>query len=213
MIPNAQIIEYDIQIYPFHEVIAQKVYRIPQLRYLHKYWRIQSQRDTLSYQDNLLLRKVLQNLSQEADFYKVYHPWVANLIGSRVGRKLSYSLHPKFRVHLSGTDSVSNFHRDAHITHRPEQINVFLPFTDVFAGNTLWCEDDYGSENFIPLNLKYGQALLWDGGYLKHGTLTNNTGITRVSCDFRFYYKDESLADEMIRQILSGRPHDLTLLN
>lgn len=212
LIPNAQILEYDVQAYPFQEVISKKVYRVPKLSYLHEYWRIKSKKDSLSYQDNLLLRKALQNLPQEADFYKVYHPWVANIIGTRVGRRLSYSLHPKFRVHLSGTESVSSFHRDSHITNRPEQINVFLPFTDVFEGNTLWCEDNYGSDNFIPLNLKYGQALLWDGGYLKHGTLKNNTGLTRVSCDFRFHYKDEFLADEAIRKILSGRPDDLILL-
>ena len=208
-IPNAHIINYDIKVYPFREMISKTVFRVPELRYLHRYWSRQSKKDTLSYQDNLSLRAAMQNLSQESDFYKIYHPWVANIIGAKVGRKLSYSLHPKFRVHLSGTQSASGFHRDAHITKRPEQINVYLPFTDVFDGNTLWCEDDYGSENFIPLNLTYGQALLWDGGYLKHGTVINDTGFTRVSCDFRFHYKDESLADNDIRSVLSGRPADL----
>jgi ectoine hydroxylase-related dioxygenase (phytanoyl-CoA dioxygenase family) len=30
-------------------------------------------------------------------------------------------------------------------------------------------------------NLKYGEALIWDGGFLEHGTVRNQTDHTRVA--------------------------------
>src|SRR5690606_14317032 len=112
--------------------------------------------------------------------------WVRRVLAPRYGGHISYAAHPKMRVHLAGTGSVSDFHCDADVTGRLDQINCYLPFTDVRDGSTLWCEHDYGSNDYAPLNLRYGQALVWDGGRLRHGTVHNDTDLTRVSCDFRF---------------------------
>jgi hypothetical protein len=103
-------------------------------------------------------------------FYTLYHTWVADLVASRFGKKISYSAHPKMRVHLAGTGCVSEFHRDAEVTGRPDPINCYLPFTDVFDTNTVWCESSYGLKDYQPINLKYGEAFFWDGGVLEHGT-------------------------------------------
>jgi len=204
--PGAVIIMYDTKKYRFREVLCKYVFKVRRLEYLHKYWLLQSKKDRLNYSDNLLLRRVMQQLPDDSLFYKIYHSWVKSIIAPKYGRKISYSMHPKMRVHLSGTDSVSNFHRDVCITGREEQINVYLPFTDVFNGCTLWAENGYGTEKYEPLNLKYGQALIWDGGYIKHGTIKNDTEFTRVSCDFRFHYFDRNRVDKDFVSILSNRP-------
>lgn len=209
MIRNAIVIEYDIHKYPFKRVLETQVYRIPDLAKMHRYWKLQKKVNSLDYQDNLRLRKLMQQLPDEVLFYQVYHRWVAQVIAPRFHQKISYTKHPKMRVHLAGTGAVSDFHRDAHITKRDEQINVYLPFTDVAGGATLWCESDYGNRQFEPLDLKYGQALLWDGGYLEHGTVENNTDHTRVSCDFRFHPLLPEQVEAPWKDILSGRPIDL----
>lgn len=212
MIPNSIIVDYDITKYKFREVLCKKVFMVSKLEYLHKFWLKQSGKTKLTYSDNLLLRKIMQNIPDDASFYKIYHAWIHNIISIRYGNKITYSMHPKMRVHLSQTLSVCDFHRDAQVTGRDEQINIYLPFTDVFDSCSILVEDDYGSERYNPINLKYGQALIWDGGYLKHGSIANDTENTRVSCDFRFHYLDKKLVKKPYIDVLSGRPQDLSSL-
>jgi hypothetical protein len=202
---NAIIIEYDTRKYPFEKVLASTVFKVPVLSNLHEYWLRKTQKPQLYYEDNIHLRNVMQRLKEDSLFYKVYHSWVAQVLSPHYASELTYSAHPKMRVHLSGTGSVSGFHRDVDVTKRAEQINCYLPFTDVFETNTIWCETDYDQKNYQPVNLKYGQALLWDGGYLSHGSVKNETAYTRVSCDFRFLPKQPQLVKPPWSEILSGR--------
>jgi ectoine hydroxylase-related dioxygenase (phytanoyl-CoA dioxygenase family) len=37
--------------------------------------------------------------------------------------------------------------------------------------------------------VRYGEVLIFDGGYLSHGTVSNQTQTTRVSLDMRFCLK------------------------
>ena len=199
------VLRYDTGRYPFQRFLASNVFKIPRLHLLHKAWEKQTGKEQRHYSDNLTLRKLMQRLPDDSLFYKIYHRWVADIVAPHYGMKISYSEHPKMRVHLSGTGCVSDFHRDAEVTGRLDQINCYLPFTDVFDGCTVWCETDYGSEDYEPLDLKYGEALLWDGGMLKHGTRTNDTGHTRISCDFRFHGKYPQLVDPPWSDILASR--------
>ncbi|MBU6953466.1 streptomycin biosynthesis enzyme StrG [Hahella sp. HN01] len=189
MLSRALTLTYNTEQYPFQKVLSHYVFKVRRLDQLHVAWRRQNNREDLHYQDNMALRRLMQRLPDDALFYKVYHAWIANVLAPRYGGKISYSAHPKMRVHLAGTGCVSDFHRDADVTGRLDQINCYLPFTDVFETCTVWCEERYDSNTYQPLTLKYGEALIWDGGLLKHGTYANQTDKTRVSCDFRFKAK------------------------
>ena len=204
MLKHSIIINYDTESYPFEKVLAA-LFKVPELNRLHHYWQMKSAKPAISYDDNLLLRNKMQQLPDDCLFYKIYHRWIAEVLSPHYARELTYSAHPKMRVHLAGTGSVSNYHRDVDVTKRESQINCYLPFTDVYDTNTLWCETDYDAKDYQPINLKYGQALLWDGGYLKHGTIKNETGCTRVSCDFRFQPKYPERVIPPWSEILSGR--------
>jgi hypothetical protein len=210
MLKNAVILDYDTGRYPFDKVLAA-LFRVPILHELHLCWQKRMSKTKLLYEDNLLLRNKMQSLKDDALFYLVYHRWITEVLSPHYGGHISYSAHPKMRVHLAGTDSVSNFHRDADVTGRELQINCYLPFTDVFESNTLWCESDYGLKDYQPINLKYGQAILWDGGYLSHGTKKNETGFTRVSCDFRFHAKFPERVKSPWADVLAGREQSKTL--
>ncbi len=199
------IVSYDTARYPFQKVLESQVFKVPQLNQMHQVWKKQIKKDKLNYNDNLLLRKIMQDLPDEALFYKVYHQWIADVIAPHYSNRISYSKHPKMRVHLAGTGTVSDFHRDVDVTGRADQVNCYLPFTDVFEGSTLYCETEYNSNVYEPLNLKYGEALLWDGGMLRHGTYFNHTDNSRVSCDFRFSYKNHKGIVAPWNQILSAR--------
>ncbi len=205
MLKYAKIISYNVNKYPFAQFLSHCIFKVKHLNMLHFYLLKQSKKDKLCYQDNLKLRNLMQRLEDDSLFYKIYHKWIYDNIANRYGKKITYSAHPKMRVHLAGTESVSNFHRDADITKNLEQINCYLPFTDVCGNNSILCETSYGLKNYHPINLKYGEALLWDGGLLEHGTLANDTNFTRISCDFRFQPKNPKLVKYPWSDILSGR--------
>ena len=204
------IIDYPVDDYPFHYVLSRYVFKVKNLSKMHEVWQRQVQRKPLGYKDNLMLRNLMQQLPDDALFYKVYHQWIKDHLAPYYDNKISYSAHPKMRVHLAETDSVSAFHMDADVTMREEQINCFLPFTDVYKSCSLYIETDYGKGTYQPVNLKYGQALIWDGGRLRHGTKYNQTDQTRVSCDFRF----KPLAPEHVQSpwsdVLLDRPATIT---
>lgn len=212
MLSRAQILTYDTKAYPFARVLEARVFKVKPLERLHRAWQKQKRSrhgtDHLGYNDNLALRSLMQNLPEEAPFIKMYHAFVHNIISPRFGGRISYSNRPKMRVHLAGTPTVSTWHRDVDVTDRPDQINAFLPFTSCFGTNTLWCESTYGAEDFQPIELEYGEVFLFDGGYLQHGSVSNETDTTRVSLDFRFAIKNEK-AESPWTDILAGRPPDL----
>jgi len=204
MLKYAQVISFATDRYPFEKFLAEGVFKVARLDSLHVYWAEHTGNDKASYADNLELRKLMQDLADDSPFYTLYHKWIAEFIAPRFGKRISYSAHPKMRVHLARTGSVSDFHRDADVTGRSDQINCYLPFTDVFDTNTLWSESARGLGDYSPLNLKYGEALIWNGGFLKHGTFRNETNHTRVSCDFRFSVRNRQLILEPWSKLLPG---------
>ncbi|WP_028215510.1 hypothetical protein [Paraburkholderia mimosarum] len=199
------VIDYDTRRYPFAAILSRDVFRVTHLDRLHEVVRGRTGR-TLRYHDNLVQRSLMQRIEDEAPFYRIYHAWIAQMLAPPYRERIRYSAHPKMRVHLAGTGSVSAFHRDIDITHRTEQINCFLPFTDVYDGCTLHIETNYGSGDFQPVNLCYGQALIWDGGMLAHGSQCNGTATTRVSCDFRFHPTQPDTVPRPWSDVLADRP-------
>jgi hypothetical protein len=101
------------------------------------------------------------------------------------GEQLVYQKTPTFRVHLVNNLSVGEFHKDSDYGHGTNEINFWLPFVDTFSTNTIWVESGPELEDYTPKSLDYGEILKFDGANLLHGNKINDTGITRVSVDFR----------------------------
>jgi hypothetical protein len=212
MLRNAQVIRYDLAEFPFIAILERLVFKAHPLTALHHYWRRSKVRRgnaaDLGYSDNLALRALMQSLPDDSPFFRLYHRFAHQVVSPLFGGGISYSKRPKMRIHLAGTTSVSSWHRDTDVTHRGDQINVFLPFTSCFGTNTLWCESDYGAKDYAPIRLEPGEAFLFDGGFLDHGTVANETDVTRCSLDFRFAPTRPVLVPPWSR-ILSGRPPEL----
>jgi hypothetical protein len=187
------ILNYDTRRFPFASVLCRDVFKAQRLDRLHVYLKRHRKKHgdstRLDYSDNLLLRDMMQGQPQEAEFWKLYHLFMLQVLTPWVGRALSYTSHPKMRTHLVGTKSVSSFHHDICVTRRIDQINFWMPFTDVSGGSALWLESDYGKKDYQPIPVRNGQVLIFDGGYLGHGSVFNDSETTRVSLDMRFSYK------------------------
>lgn len=121
---------------------------------------------SLTQKDNLAVRELIQDLPDDSPFHRLYHHLLQTWLARLVGRPMSYSGHAKMRVHFPGTGSVSGFHADVPVTRRIDQVNLWVPFTDVEDSAALWLESDYGLADFAPVPLRYGEALIFDGGYL-----------------------------------------------
>jgi hypothetical protein len=101
-------------------------------------------------------------------------------------RDTDYQIPPTFRVHLRGSASSSIFHRDRDYGVPQDCLNVWIPFCDVSGTNSILIETFGSPESMTAISLKYGQLLIFDGPNLLHGSVTNDSGRTRVSMDFRF---------------------------
>jgi hypothetical protein len=187
------ILPYDSRSFPFAALLSRDVFGVGRLEELHEYVRRRKRAlgcdDALAMQDNLTLRRLIQDLDDDSPFYRLYRHFMLKVLAPVAGRPLSYSNHPKMRVHLPGTPSVSSFHADVPVTGRIDQLNFWIPFTDVQDTATLWLESCYGRGDYAPVPVRYGEVLIFDGGYLSHGTVSNQTQTTRVSLDMRFCLK------------------------
>lgn len=92
---------------------------------------------------------------------------------------------PSFRVHYPGAIASREFHRDSDYNHQPGTINYWLPLTEAFATNTFWVETEPDSGEFSPIEMVPGELLRFDALRLRHGSYANETGMSRVSLDFR----------------------------
>lgn len=188
------ILRYDIRRFPFAALLSRDVFGLRDLGRLHEALAAQRRAEGRpdrrpTHRDNLALRAMMERLPEGAGFWRLYHGFMLGVLAPLVGRGISYSSRPKMRVHLAGTPSVSSFHHDICVTGRVDQVNFWMPFADALGDAALWLESDYGRGDFAPVPLRYGEVLVFDGGYLGHGSVANGSDRTRVSLDMRFSFK------------------------
>jgi hypothetical protein len=109
-----------------------------------------------------------------------------DLVPDVVGDIRSIQPLPMMRINFHGSKAILRFHKDREYGQRAETINIWLPVTATYDSNSMYVERYPGSGEFRPVVLHYGQALLFYGTELLHGTLDNMSGGTRISYDFRF---------------------------
>ena len=68
--------------------------------------------------------------------------------------------------------AVGEFHRDRDYNHPLDEINIWVPITSSKKTNTIWIESKFDKNDYKPMNLDYGQFLIFDSG-LKHGNRIN----------------------------------------
>lgn len=93
---------------------------------------------------------------------------------------------PSLRVQYPSNISVFEEHIDSDYNHPRGEINHFLAITDCNDTSSLWVEETLGWRDFKPLNLSKGEYATLNTSVFEHGDRLNNSGCTRISCDFRF---------------------------
>ena len=172
---NPLIIDYDGDRYNFRDW-ARNILQVKRLEEIHKY-------DTIVALNKSPTSNQLSNAF--ASITKIYRKFVTTIIAENFGEIASYQSPPSFRFHYKGYGS-SVFHRDRDFGVDQGKVNVWIPLTEVYGTNSLWLEAKEGSEKYLPVSMSYGQALIFDGVNMVHGSKINKTFASRISFDFRF---------------------------
>ena len=133
------------------------------------------------------LYKIYENkkkVKKKLDFLIIYEEFIKFLSQKIFKESLIYQKKPTLRIMFPKNRSVAQFHRDREYNHPIEEINVWVPVTEAKNSNTLWIESAFEKADFRPVNLKYGEFLIFDSG-LMHGNKINKENKTRLSFDFR----------------------------
>ncbi len=182
---------YDLQKYMLHTEV-EKIFNVSELTLLHL-----ERPDLLP--SSLLTFENESKTSFHEKFYGALHEGKLEVLKEKYQKFIEAEVRPKFsdsiavqafpsfRVHLPNDQAIHKWHYDSDHDHRhPEwEINYFLPLTDAVDTQTIWLESVPGLRDYSPINLKYGEYVIFDGNRSMHGNKQNLSGKCRVSFDFR----------------------------
>lgn len=176
------VFEYDTSKYPFRKII-QKILNQQNLEQIHKnfdFFLLERDKD-----QSTEFHKLFYSEYEASGFKDLYEKFITTYVCKELETKVINQTKPTFRVHMHDNLGVGEFHRDSDYQHPLEEINFLVPVTKAHETSTVWIETQPDKKDFMPINLEYGQCLVFRGGLLTHGNKINNTGDTRVSFDFR----------------------------
>lgn len=138
------------------------------------------------------------------DMQKLYELFVAEIIAPKYGDDFLYQAFPTFRVHLPRNVAVGAFHNDAEFGHPAGEVNFILPMTNSNDTASVWVESEPGKKDFNPIKMTRGTIIQFNGNELTHGNKMNDTGLTRVSMDFRILpiskYDEHNASESVTRK-------------
>ena len=169
------LLDYDIQRYNFHDW-ARNVLGTKELENAHCSRNIK----------NLNRSPTVNQLAESSsDISEKYHSLISDFLSEIYGEISTYQSPPSFRFHYIGL-GCSIFHTDRDFGVEQGRMNVWVPLTDVWGSNSLWIESEEGAGDYAPVSMHLGQALIFDGVNIGHGSKINTTSASRISFDFRF---------------------------
>ena len=120
------------------------------------------------------------------DFMRLFERFVREVIAPQLeSPDLVYQTVPIFRVFLPGHLAVGPRHTDAGYHEQPNELNFWVPLTQVHGTNSLFVESLAGRGDFAPVCAGPGVMYRFRGNACEHFTALNLSGRTRVSFDFR----------------------------
>ncbi len=182
------VFKFDKDKYDFRNKICKSLQN-EDLESLHKnfnYYLLERNKD----QSTEFHKKFYNNYDIDG-FKELYESFIENFCCELLQTKLVFQAKPTFRVHMPENLGVGEFHKDSDYNHPLEEINFLIPVTDAQDTSTVWVESAPSLADYSPINLKYGEILVFRGGLLKHGNKINKTDKTRVSFDFRVIPEQE----------------------
>lgn len=189
-----EILKYEVGKYNFRKLVSELY--APDLEYLH--YDVEEPMEIMDVgkdSDTIQHRKFYDKIREGWQILQgVYKLFIKEEIFPIIGGdRLVYQKLPTYRIHFPKNKVISEWHCDGQdgYNHPKGEVNFLLPLTLANDSNTIWVESAPGLKDFHPVNMKYGDYLMFNGNECVHGNQVNNTGQTRVSFDFRVIPFDE----------------------
>lgn len=115
----------------------------------------------------------------------LYEKFIKEFVSRQFDEDFLFQSFATVRFHIPGNVAVGHYHNDMEFGHPEGEINFILPLTDSDNTASVWVESEPGKKDFLPMRLRIGELIMFDGNHLTHGSEVNTTGSTRVSMDFR----------------------------
>ena len=178
-------ISYDTERFNFRSLI-QKHYGVEDLTQINKLL----DKEVPFFEDKTFdqstdIHKHFYKIYDNDEFLSLYRSFIKEIIQPGYGEAVVYQAKPTFRVHLPNNVAVGEWHKDGDYSHQRTEVNYWMPFTKAFGNNTIWIESEEDKGDYQSYDVDYGEVLIFNGAFLKHGNKPNDTGVCRVSVDFR----------------------------
>lgn len=185
---------YDLNMYYF-DLVVKKIFHIDDLQYIHTILDKQLDiPDDPSKDQTTVFHKIFYaNYDDDRyGFLPLYTNFVRYLTRSYFpNQDMVYQTKPTFRVQAPENIAVAQWHKDKAYNHSFNEINIYLPLTNAFDTNTIWSESEEDKGDYSPMEANLGEFYIWNGANLTHGNKKNETGVSRVSIDFRLISLDK----------------------
>jgi len=122
--------------------------------------------------------------ARDRGFITTYQKLMRFMQDEIFGEEVVYQRLPSLRLQYPGFTSYGVMHRDREYNHPAEEINIWLPITEVRGTATMVVESEIDKGDYQPVELPYGEFVVFDSA-LMHSNKVNEEGYTRVSIDMR----------------------------
>jgi len=200
-------LQFAESVYDFKSLI-EGLYRVADLSSLHnnleQHYDIPAGiqglgRDTKSILHSKFYEKLATGWPELEGMYKSFiRHYISPLFPKE--EKIIYQALPSFRIHYPDNRAITTVHKDSDENHQHPygEVSFLLPLTDMYESNAPWVETFPGMEDFQAMSGKFGDVFMWDGNRCLHYNKLNETGLTRLSFDFRIlpekYYDENYVA-------------------
>lgn len=181
-----KIIKFDIDNIKLKESF-KSLFNIDILENIHLLYKKDNSRELFDkYNDNTTeYHKIFNN--NKSLFEKDYEAIIRHIKDTEYKDEdfIIYQTFPALRVSIPGNLSVGEMHIDADYNHPKEEMNYWIPITELNDINTVWHESEPNKGDFKPLIINYGEIAKVYFNQCRHFSKVNTTDKTRFSLDFR----------------------------
>lgn len=206
------VLEYNEAQFPIRELV-RSLFEVSTLELLHverkdlMFDNLNSENESKTrYHETFYKRLNADGPFSWNEIMETYAGILREVVSPVISKEFIHQTFPSLRVHVPKHKATYKWHYDSDADHRhPEgEINFQIPLTVMYNTSATWCESVPGLGDFRPMNCYPGQILCFNGNKLTHGNKVNDTGLTRVSLDFRILPKENYYPEKNLTSVTKG---------
>jgi hypothetical protein len=209
-------LSYDAMKYDFQDIV-KRIFDIKDLQRAHELRPRSNDQITFEEDTKTWFHRHYYDSPLYGEMIGIYETFVKDIILPRYSDSAYVvQVDPSFRIGIPNNTALGirnddtndriGCHCDADYNHQPGEINFIVPITPMFDTNSVYVESEPGKEDFHPVNLSVGDVFCFYGNKCRHYNVTNTTGLSRLSIDFRIIPMSRYIDDWASASVHGKRP-------